>query len=66
MSEFNRVLALVSDLLRTHDADFTDQTAHPVIGGGALLDESLPCAVQAEDDSLDSRRTITLIDRPTL
>ena len=44
--------AQVGDLLRQDDAEFGDQAAQPVIGGGAFLDEAVAGAVQAQDDLL--------------
>ena len=46
------VPAQAGDLLRQDDAEFGDQAAQAVVGGGAFFDKALPGAVQAEDDLL--------------
>ena len=40
------------NFLWQNDAEFGNQAAQPVIGRGALFDEALPRAVQAQDDLL--------------
>ncbi|CAB3775015.1 hypothetical protein LMG29542_08397 [Paraburkholderia humisilvae] len=34
--------------LRQHHAEFGEQATHPVVDRGALLDETLPCPMQAQ------------------
>jgi len=40
----------VGHLLRQYDAEFADEAAQPIVGGGALLDQALPGAVPGEED----------------
>jgi len=44
--------AQAGDFLRQHDAELGDQAAQAVVACGAFLDESLPGAVQTQDDLL--------------
>lgn len=45
-------LSQAGDFLRQDDAEFGDQAAQPVVGGGAFFDKALPGAVQAQQDDL--------------
>ena len=51
------VLAQAGDFLRQDDAEFGDQAADSVVGGGALFDEALSRAVQCEDDLMKPLRS---------
>ncbi|RFC32357.1 MAG: hypothetical protein DID92_2727745350 [Candidatus Nitrotoga sp. SPKER] len=44
--------AQTGHFLWQHDTELCDQSAQAVVAGGALFDESLSCAVQAQDDLL--------------
>jgi len=44
--------AQAADLLWEHDAEFADEAAQAVVEGGAFFDETLPRAMEREDDLL--------------